>query len=118
MQDNEEMLFDENIGKRELSKWDRVRNPDLMADANTHGAEHPSVEQLLLREAVTKALMNKQKKVWEMHNFDRMTHAEIAKKLKVTPSAITQQIKTIEKRLTKWISTHREVYKFICQEGL
>lgn len=113
MQDNEEILSDENTGKRELSKWDRVRNPDLMAEPNTHGAEHPSVEQLMMREAVSKALMNRQKRVWEMYNFDRLTHAEIAKKLKVTPSAVTQQIKTIEKRLHKWIALHSDVYHTI-----
>ena len=113
MQDNEEILSDENTGKRELSKWDRVRNPDLIAEPNTHGAVHPSVEQLMMREAVSRALMNRQKRVWEMYNFDRMTHAEIAKKLKVTPSAITQQIKTIEKQLTKWIQEHKEVYQII-----
>lgn len=83
---------------------------DNIPEVSAGGVEHPTPEQLLLRMAVDKALMNKQKKVWEMYNYDRLTHAEIAKKLKVTPSAITQQIKTIEKQLAKWISLHSEVY--------
>lgn len=82
-------------------------------EVSAGGSAHPTPEQLFIREAVNKALMNKQKRVWEMHNFDRMTHAEIAKKLKVTSSAVTQQIKTIEKRLTKWIQQHQDVYDII-----
>jgi predicted DNA-binding protein YlxM (UPF0122 family) len=84
-----------------------------LPETNAGASEHPTPEQLLLRMAVDKALMNKQKKVWELYNYDRLTHAEIARKLKVTPSAVTQQIKTIEKQLTKWIQEHKEVYKVL-----
>jgi len=64
----------------------------------------------LMREAVNKALMLRQRKIWEMYNYDRLTHEEIAKKLGVTRSAITQQIKVIENRITKWVKKHSEVY--------
>jgi len=63
-----------------------------------------------MREAVNKALMLRQRKIWEMYNYDRLTHEEIAKKLGVTRSAITQQIKVIENRITKWVKKHSEVY--------
>jgi predicted DNA-binding protein YlxM (UPF0122 family) len=81
-----------------------------LPETNVGGSEHPTSEQLLIRMAVDKALMNKQKRVWELYNYARFTHSEIAKKLKITPSAVTQQIKTIEKQLTKWIKQHSEVY--------
>ena len=84
-----------------------------MPEVSAGGSIHPTPEQLLIREAVNNALMNKQKRVWEMYNYDRLTHAEIAKKLKVTPSAITQQLKTIDKRLTKWVREHQDVYDVI-----
>jgi predicted DNA-binding protein YlxM (UPF0122 family) len=90
-----------------------MNNEEDIAEVGVGGAEHPSPEQLMLREAVSKALLNKQRRVWELFNYDRLTHAEIAKKLHVTPSAITQQIRTIEKQLQRWIQEHKEVYQII-----
>ena len=72
---------------------------------------HPKPEELLLRMAVEKALMNKQRKVWEWYNYDRLTSVEIAKKLKIKQQSADEQIKVIEKQLTKWIKEHSEVYE-------
>jgi len=72
---------------------------------------HPTPEQILFRMAVEKALSNKQRKVWEYWNYDRLTQPEIAKKLRVKQQAVSQQIATIEKQLAKWIQEHAEVYK-------
>ena len=90
-----------------------MSNPEELPEMNVGGSAHPTPEQLLIRMAVDKALMNKQKKVWKLYNYDRLTHTEIAKKLKITPSAVTQQIKTIEKQLQKWITLHSDVYQTI-----
>jgi predicted DNA-binding protein YlxM (UPF0122 family) len=72
---------------------------------------HPKPEESLLRMAIEKTLMNKQRKVWEYYNYDRLTFVEIAKKLKVSKQAIEQQVNTIEKQLTKWVTEHRAVYE-------
>ncbi len=103
---------DEIHGKRELSKWDNVRNPDLMPEISTHGAEHPTPEQLMIREAA-KHLSPNRRKVWDMLNYDRMTHEEIAARLKISQQAVSSQVKTIEKQLTKWIQEHKEVYNML-----
>lgn len=88
-----------------------MRNPENRPEVSAGGDEHPTSEQLLMRMAVDKALMNKQKKVWDLYNYDRLTHDEIAKKLNITRSAVTQQIKTIERQLKKWVNSHQEVYE-------
>lgn len=88
-------------------------NLDAIPEYDTSSAEHPTPEQLLLRMAVERALMNKQRKVWEWHNYDRLTAVEIAKKLKIDPSSAARQIKTIEKQLAKWCTDHKEVYDAI-----
>jgi DNA-directed RNA polymerase specialized sigma subunit len=89
---------------------------DNIPEIDNGGEKHPSPEQLILREAVSKALMNKQQHVWEMYNYDRLTHAEIAKKLKVNTSSVTRQIKTIEKQLKKWIKKYNRVYEVLRKE--
>jgi DNA-directed RNA polymerase specialized sigma subunit len=88
-------------------------NPEELPEMSAGGDKHPSSEQLMMRMAVEKALMNKQQRVWEWYNYDRLTHAEIAKKLKITSSAVTQQIKTIERQLKKWITQHSDIYETI-----
>lgn len=96
----------------QLDPWSFNYQKDIKMELEeSNGQKHPTAEQLLLRMAVEKALMNKQRKVWELYNYDRFTQAEIAKKLKCTQQAIDQQIKVIEKQLTKWIKEHSEVYE-------
>lgn len=73
---------------------------------------HPSPEQLMLREAVRR-LTPKQKKVWEMHNFDRMTQAEIGKKLKISQPMVNQHIKACEKKIAKWCKSNMGAYKLL-----
>jgi RNA polymerase sigma factor (sigma-70 family) len=85
-------------------------NADEYQEYQSSTQEHPTPEQAMLRQAIEQALMTKQRKVWEMYNYDRLTFVEIAKKMKVSESAIRQQVNTIEKQLTKWIQEHQEVY--------
>lgn len=99
-----------------------VPNQDGMTKAETElfekeydkAQEHPTPEQLLLRESL-KILEPKQLEIWEMWNYDRMTQDEIAKKLKVTQQAIQKQLKSIEKKLTKWVQSNLEAYKLLKQ---
>jgi predicted DNA-binding protein YlxM (UPF0122 family) len=72
---------------------------------------HPKPEELLLRMAVEKGLMNRQRKVWEWYNYDRLSIVEIAKKLGITKQSAGEQIETIEKQLAKWVKEHSEVYE-------
>jgi predicted DNA-binding protein YlxM (UPF0122 family) len=86
-------------------------NPDRLEALRTPGNEHPMLEQSLFREAVKRALMRDQQKIWELYNFDKLTPTEIAKKLKKTPQNISQRIKVIERLLITWVQEHKQVYE-------
>src|ERR1035437_2191896 len=75
-------------------------------------SEHPTPEQLLMREAA-KYLTPKQKKVWELHNYDRFTQDEIAGKLKISQPVVAKHIKAIEKRIAKWVKGNMGAYELL-----
>lgn len=83
---------------------------DQMIEYNTD-AEHPTPEQLLIRQAVDEGLTTKQKIIWEMYNYDKMTLREIADALEVHFTTIDEHIRMAEKKIVKWCSEHLEVYK-------
>jgi len=88
-------------------------DPDeLEAPEYNSSAEHPTPEQMLMRQAV-KALTPKQKKVWEMHNYDRLTQDQIATKLGVSQSTIAEHIRAIEKRIAKWCKANMGAYELL-----
>ena len=74
--------------------------------------EHPTPEQLLVREAA-KWLTPKQKKVWELHNYDRFTQDEIGKKLGMTHQGVAKHIKAIEARIAKWAKGNMGAYELL-----
>ena len=82
---------------------------DLEAPEYDPGTEHPTPEQMLIRQAA-KYLTPKQKKVWEMHNYDRLTQDQIATKLGVSQSTIAEHIRAIEKRIAKWCKANMGTY--------
>lgn len=88
-------------------------NADMFAEYLAFSKKYPTAEESMLRLAMEKALMTKQRKVWEWYNYDRLTAVEIAKKLHVDPSSASRQIKTIEKQLQKWCADHMEAYNAI-----
>jgi len=88
-------------------------NPDLLPEYSQQDNEHPTPAQLLFRMAVDHALMRDQKKIWQWHNYDKLTDTEIAKKLKVSRSAITQRLKVIKGLLIKYCREHMETYKVL-----
>jgi DNA-directed RNA polymerase specialized sigma24 family protein len=85
---------------------------DLREKEYDPGREHPTPEQLLIREAA-KWLTTKQKRVWELHNYDKFTQDEIAKKLGVTQQAIQESVKAIEKRIAKWVKGNLGAYELL-----
>jgi len=97
-------------------KRDKIENPiGISLDAFEHeflmqketdvNVKHPSPEQLLIRQA-TKYLTAKQRVVWELHNFDKLTQDEIASKLKISQQAVAKHIKACEVRIVKWVKNN------------
>jgi predicted DNA-binding protein YlxM (UPF0122 family) len=86
---------------------DKIPEPPAISEP------HPSPEALLLRIAIDKALMRSQRNLWYMYAYDKMRPAEIARKLKISKSAVSQRIKTIEKQLTAYCKAHMESYNAI-----
>ena len=83
-----------------------------IAEQSDNSAMHPSPEQMLLREAV-KYLTPKQKRVWELYNFDKLTQDEIAQKLGVRQQTVQESIKAIEARITKWVASNMGAYELL-----
>ncbi len=75
-------------------------------------SEHPTPEQLLIREAI-KWLTPKQRKVWEYHNYDRLTQDEIAKKLGIAQQVVGRHIKACESRIAKWVRSNMGAYNLL-----
>jgi len=76
------------------------------------GSEHPTPEQLFMREAA-KHLTAKQKIVWEYHNYDRLTQDEIAIKLGISRTGVQHHIRASETRIQKWCEANISVYEMI-----
>lgn len=76
---------------------------------------HPTPEQSLIREAM-KRLTPKQKKIWELYNFDRLTQDEIGKKLKISQQAVTNHIRACEKKIAKWVKNNLGAYELLKQD--
>jgi len=74
--------------------------------------EHPSPEQLLIRQAI-KYLTPKQQMVWELWNYDKLTQDEIAEKLDKDQSTIARTIKACEKRIAKWVKNNMGAYNLL-----
>ena len=85
---------------------------DIPERAQDESRKHPSPEQLLIREAA-KYLTVKQKRVWELWNFDKLTQDEIATKLKVSQPMIAQHIAAIERRIARWCKANLGAYKLL-----
>ena len=76
------------------------------------GAEHPTPEMLLIRQAV-KFLTPKQRAVWEYHAYDKLTQDKIAKKLHKDQSTIARTIQAAERRIAKWCKSNMGAYELL-----
>ena len=90
--------------------WNKLEAPEY-----NPASEHPTPEQLLVREAV-KCLTLKQRRIWDMFNFDRLTHDEIAQKLGVNQSLVTRAIHACERKITKWVNDNMGAYRLLKSE--
>lgn len=79
------------------------------------GPQHPTPEQLLVREAA-KHLTVRQKQVWELYNYDRFTQDEIGARLGITHQGVAKHIKAIERRIKKWVKGNMAAYNLIKAE--
>jgi RNA polymerase sigma factor (sigma-70 family) len=70
---------------------------------------HPSVEQTMIRMAL-ESLTDKQRQIWDMHNYEKLTQDEIARKLGIKQQSVEQQLGSIEKKVTKWCKLNRGAY--------
>lgn len=77
--------------------------------------ECPTAEQAMLRQAI-RYLTPKQRRVWELYNYDKLTQDEIGARLGITHQAVGKHLKAIEKRVAKWCASNMGAYKLIKQE--
>jgi len=77
--------------------------------------EHPRPEEVMIRQAV-RYLTPKQRKVWHLYNYDRLTQDEIAIKLGKKRTTIETQIRQCEARIVKWCKSNMAAYNVIKQE--
>lgn len=97
------------------SDQDVRTNPDLLPAEVILANMHPTPEQLFIRVAIETALMNSQRKLWDLYAYDKLTYVEIGRKLKISESAVRQRVKTIEKQIIKWCNEHYEVYETLME---
>lgn len=90
----------------------REHTDDLPMPEYDPSSEHPTPEQLFLREAA-KHLTPKQRAVWEYHNYDRLTQDEIAKIIGITQVGVQHHIRASEARIAKWCAENQTVYNVI-----
>lgn len=75
-------------------------------------SEHPTIEQGMIREGI-EHLTPKQKQVWDLYAYDRLTQAEIGQKLKIRQQVVQRHIKAAEARIKKYVEDHRGVYALL-----
>lgn len=71
---------------------------------------HPTIEELMLREAL-RHLTARQKMIWEYWNFDKWPQSRIASKLDISQQAVDKTLKSIARRVERWIKSHEQVYE-------
>jgi DNA-directed RNA polymerase specialized sigma subunit len=106
--------MDKSCGNMSLSALN-LDKTDFAERAYETSSEHPTPEQLLMREAA-KFLTPKQKKVWELYNYDRLTQDEMAARLGMGQANVAHSIKAIEKRIAKWVASNMGAYKLLKQD--
>lgn len=78
-------------------------------------SECPKPEQVMMRQAA-RHLTPKQRVVWDLYNYDKLSQRAIAKKLGKRRTTIQTQIHQCEDRIARWCKANMETYKLIKQE--
>ncbi len=102
-----------------------IRNPigvsletipeEMLPASEQQDNEHPRPEEIMVRQAV-RYLTPKQRKVWHLYNYDRLTQDEIATKLGKKRTTIETQIRQCEARIVRWCKSNMAAYNLIKQE--
>lgn len=100
---------------RKVSLEALAAKDQLPAPEYDPGSEHPTPEQLLVREAA-KHLTEKQRVVWELHIYDKLSERKIAARLGKSRTTIATQIRQCEARIEKWCKANMSAYRLIKQE--
>jgi DNA-binding CsgD family transcriptional regulator len=85
---------------------------DIPAPEYDDSREHPTPEQLFIREAA-KHLTAKQYNIWEYYTYDLLTKEEIGRKLGMDHTTVRDYIRRIEAKIAKWCAENQEVYNVI-----
>jgi DNA-directed RNA polymerase specialized sigma24 family protein len=88
---------------------------DIKAKEYDNSREHPTVEQLFIKEAA-KHLTPRQKILWDYHNLDKLSQDEIAIKMGITQQAVSKHIRAIGDRIKKWCDYNQSVYQVIKEQ--
>lgn len=75
-------------------------------------AKHPSIQQTMLKIALD-TLTPKQKKLWDMYAYDRLTQEEIAEKLGIKRQSVAESITKIEAKVAKYVKHNRAAYMLL-----
>ena len=78
-------------------------------------AEYPTLEEVMIRQAVKK-LTEKQQLIWELYNYDRLTQDEMAEKLGVSRETVKSHVRSIERKIRRFCDEHKTVYAFLKEE--
>lgn len=75
-------------------------------------AKHPTIQQTMFKMAL-ESLTVKQKRLWDMYAYDRLTQEEIAGKLGIKQQTVEQSIKRVETKIAKYVRHNRAAYMLL-----
>lgn len=79
------------------------------------GELHPTPEQFLMQEAINE-LTPKQRKVWDLYNFEQLSIADIGRKLRIAPQGVSRHIKACETKIKKFVKQNMGAYNLLKSE--
>jgi predicted DNA-binding protein YlxM (UPF0122 family) len=78
-------------------------------------SKQPKAEEILFRMAIDH-LTERQRKIWEMWNYDRLTQDEMALKLKIRRQSVAESISKIEDKIKKFVTINKGAYILLKME--
>ena len=74
--------------------------------------QHPTPEQLLVRMALEQ-LTPRQKQIWSLYNYDKLTQEEIATKLHIRRQVVQKTVNQITNKVKKFCKLNRGAYMLL-----
>lgn len=106
----EDSCADVSLDSFNQDKLELMKAPEENLDL-----KHPTPEEMLIRQAV-KYLTPKQRRVWDLYNYDKWTRDQIGEKLGISHQAVCKHISACEKRIAKWCRSNMGAYKLLKSE--